>query len=250
MRFVWTVTVTVFCLGVGTCSLSAAGLDEDAAALAEPEPPDQAIGQAAPDFTLARPAAPAPFVLIDDQKPLYPDRYDFKVSVTPASVLSVTGPVVPTPTPLSTALPSTAPPATQPASTAPSSTAPAAWATAQASAEFTRLPVSGQAMYYNPGVMQEVYAYRLHLGQVQPCSACVGYAALLRAGDINRRIWLQWEGGIVEGPFLVIDAAAGQHVDLLLSRNWVVDVDYETALRRDMAGPVPVTILAAPAAAQ
>lgn len=80
--------------------------------------------------------------------------------------------------------------------------------------------------------------------------ACIGYAALLRAGDINRRIWLQWEGGAVEGPFLVIDAAAGQPVDLLLSRSWVVDVDYETALRRGMGGPVPVTILARPAAAQ
>ncbi len=116
--------------------------------------------------------------------------------------------------------------------------------------ERTPLPVGGKAMYYNPGIMQEVYTYRIQLGQIQPCAECVGYVALLRRGDLNRRVWLQWNNGAIEGPFLVIDVAAHHHVTQLLSRGWVVDVDYLTALRRGMAGPVPVTILDAPAPAK
>lgn len=110
------------------------------------------------------------------------------------------------------------------------------------------LPVRGRAMYYNPGIMSEVLSYRLQLNQVQACGDCVGYAALLRAGDINRKVWLQWEDGTVEGPFLVIDVAARHHVPSLLARNWVVDVDYRTAIRRGMNRPLPVTVLAAPPA--
>lgn len=108
------------------------------------------------------------------------------------------------------------------------------------------LPVRGRAMYYNPGIMSEVLSYRLQLNQVQACGNCVGYVALLRAGDLNRKVWLQWDDGTVEGPFLVIDVAARQHVPSLLARNWVADVDYRTAIRRGMNRPLPVTILAAP----
>ena len=112
--------------------------------------------------------------------------------------------------------------------------------------ERTPLPIWGKAMYYNPGIMQEVYHYRLDLGQIQPCGECAGYAALLRQGDLNRRIWLEWSDGRIEGPFLVIDVAARHHIGLLLSRGWVVDVDYDTAMRQRMAGPVPVTVLETP----
>ena len=108
------------------------------------------------------------------------------------------------------------------------------------------LPVHGKAMYYNPGIMDQVLEYRLELGQIAPCPQCVGYVALLNAGDLNRKVWIEWEEGDVEGPFLVIDVAATQHVPLLLARQWVVDVDYATALRRAMDGPVYVRVLDAP----
>lgn len=108
------------------------------------------------------------------------------------------------------------------------------------------LPVSGLAMFYNPNVMQEVLSNRLAMGQVSLCGECVGTVALLRAGDLNRRVWLQWADGTVEGPFLVADVAATQHVEMLLARNWVVDVDNSTAVRRKMAGPVWVTVWGAP----
>ena len=99
-------------------------------------------------------------------------------------------------------------------------------------------------MYYNPGIMQTVLSFRLEVGHVALCQECVGYVALMRREDINRRVWLEWEDGVVEGPFLVIDTAAKQHVASLISRNWVVDVDYETALRRGMNRPLPVTVWA------
>jgi len=108
------------------------------------------------------------------------------------------------------------------------------------------LPITGYATYYNPNIMQQVLNYRLSLGQVSTCNECVGTVALLQAGDINRRIWLQWADGSVEGPFLVIDVAASQHVKMLLARHWVVDVDNRTAVRHGMLGPVLVTVWGSP----
>jgi hypothetical protein len=51
--------------------------------------------------------------------------------------------------------------------------------------------------------------------------------ALLRAGDIGRKVWLQPPGGEPVGPFQVIDCARSQDVQPLLDRNWVVDVSFE-----------------------
>lgn len=110
------------------------------------------------------------------------------------------------------------------------------------------LPAIGKAMYYNPGIMDQVLSYRLALAQVSPCPECVGYAALLRGGDLNRKVWIQWAEGDVEGPFLVIDVAASQHVSSLLARQWVIDVDYATAIRRAMNAPRYVTVLDSPPA--
>lgn len=108
------------------------------------------------------------------------------------------------------------------------------------------LPITGYAMFYNPNVMSEVMNNRLAMGHISPCGECVGNVALLRAGDLNRRVWLQWADGVIEGPFLVVDAAATQHVTQLLARKWVVDVDHGTAVRRKMAGPVMVTVWGSP----
>ncbi len=105
----------------------------------------------------------------------------------------------------------------------------------------TPLPIRGKAMYYNPGVMEQVVTYRLSLGQITPCNECVGYVALLRLGDLNRRVWIQWADN-VEGPFLVVDVAAKQHVGALLRQGWAVDLDYQSAVRRGLDGPEPVTI--------
>lgn len=103
--------------------------------------------------------------------------------------------------------------------------------------------VSGDATYYHPGIFERVVANRLAWGHIEPCAECIGYVALLDAESIGRRVWLQRPGEPVEGPFLVADCAAAGHRAALRARGWVVDVDYETAQRWQMRGPVPVTVL-------
>lgn len=108
--------------------------------------------------------------------------------------------------------------------------------------EASILPVQGMAMYYNPGVFEQVLDFRFKNNHITPCDECIGHVALLRGGDINRRVWLQRENQRMEGPFWVVDAAAFKHIPTLLSRNWVIDVDHNTAMRWRMSGPIPITI--------
>jgi len=97
-------------------------------------------------------------------------------------------------------------------------------------------------------MMEYVTGYRQTQGQLPACPECVGTVALLRAGDIGRKVWLQQVDGERVGPFLVIDCARRQDVDPLLARGWVVDVSYELgqawAMTRPLAG---VTVLEDPA---
>ncbi|MBX2997681.1 MAG: hypothetical protein KF893_04160 [Caldilineaceae bacterium] len=104
-------------------------------------------------------------------------------------------------------------------------------------------------MYYNPGVMDRVLERQIGWGDVTECDECIGRVALLREGDMDRRIWLQRPGYAVEGPFWVVDQAAEQDVPGLVRRNWAVDVDYETAMRWKMRGPIPIIVLADPSQA-
>lgn len=108
------------------------------------------------------------------------------------------------------------------------------------------LPVSGKVMFYNPGIMEIVIENRKKAGDITYCRDCIGFAALLRAGDMDRKIWIQFSDGLIEGPFHVVDTAAPQHVLMLLERGWVADVDYETAMRWRMAGPRFATVLSEP----
>jgi hypothetical protein len=101
----------------------------------------------------------------------------------------------------------------------------------------TPLPASGKAMYYNPGVMEKVVENRLKFKRIEICEECIGRVAMLRFGDVNRKVWLQFYGSHLEGPFHVTDTAATQHVGMLLARDWVLDVDYQTAQRWGMRMP-------------
>ena len=74
--------------------------------------------------------------------------------------------------------------------------------------EQTPLPQTGLATFYAPGMMEHVLDVRDGYGQMLRCPECVGTVALLRAGDIGRKVWLQPPGGEKIGPFLVIDCAA------------------------------------------
>lgn len=113
----------------------------------------------------------------------------------------------------------------------------------------SELPIQGEVTYYVPGLMEWVYEYRLRLNQVPVCDPpeCAGYVALLRPGDLGRKVWLQRPGHEADGPFLVVDYAASEDFERLSERGWVAEVDYMTAWRWAMQGPLQdVQVLPAP----
>lgn len=94
--------------------------------------------------------------------------------------------------------------------------------------------IDGTACYYDPGLMEMVARNRgvsLH--------GFVGGVALDRAGDRGRSVWLQWEKGNIEGPFLSVDCAKRKHVG-----GCVVEVDASVAKRHGFFGVnrVPVRV--------
>ncbi len=113
--------------------------------------------------------------------------------------------------------------------------------------ERSPLPQTGVATHYAQGVMEYVVQYRLDRGEISACPECVGTVAMLRAGDIGRRVWLVPPGGEMVGPFLVVDCARRTDIDDLLARGWVVDLSYSLGqtwgLYRPMDG---YTVLADP----
>ncbi|MCA9870088.1 MAG: hypothetical protein H6649_00280 [Caldilineae bacterium] len=104
----------------------------------------------------------------------------------------------------------------------------------------TPLPARGEVTFYAYDVMERAYHRRLELAQVPYCDkpACVGYIATLRPGDLGRKVWLVRPGLPAEGPFLVVDYAAARDFDRLNQRGVVAEVDYETARRWGMSGPL------------
>ena len=114
--------------------------------------------------------------------------------------------------------------------------------------EQTPLPQTGLATFYASGMMEHVLDVRAGHGQDLRCDECVGTVALLRAGDIGRKVWLQPPDGEKVGPFLVIDCARQEDVWPLVARNWVVDVSFEVGQLWAMDRPLDgVTVLADPA---
>jgi hypothetical protein len=113
----------------------------------------------------------------------------------------------------------------------------------------TPLPARGEVTFYGPDVMERVYHRRLELAQVPYCDkpACVGYVATLRPGDLGRKVWLAVPGRPVEGPFLVVDFASTKDFERLRRRGLIAEIDYQTAQRWSMAGPLQgVVMLAQP----
>jgi hypothetical protein len=106
------------------------------------------------------------------------------------------------------------------------------------------LLIAGSATYYNPGIMDQVYANRLAWGQVEPCGECVGMVALIDAERIGERVWLSFDGGSSHvGPMLVVDCATAGHREALLARGWAVDVGWDTWQRLGLPKmPVPVQV--------
>jgi len=93
--------------------------------------------------------------------------------------------------------------------------------------------IIGLATYYNPGVMDTVRANRN-----LECTDCIGYVATLDCNALGSLVWLQRPGYNSEGPYMISDCAHSKHASNLSARAWVVDVDWETAVRWDMHAPI------------
>ena len=96
--------------------------------------------------------------------------------------------------------------------------------------------IYGDATFYAPGVMTEVLANRIAWGHVQPCPECIGMVALADCGQLGARAWIIGPRGM-EGQFLVTDCGT------FLTPGRVAEVDWDTAQRWGMRGPVEVIVL-------
>jgi hypothetical protein len=107
--------------------------------------------------------------------------------------------------------------------------------------------LEGVATYYAEGVMAHVAVHRGEIPDPALYPAfladrgLVGAVALNRAGDLGRAVWLDGPQGI-EGPFLVLDCAQRDHYEDREARGHIVEVDWATAQRWGMAGPVAVDV--------
>lgn len=90
----------------------------------------------------------------------------------------------------------------------------------------------GWLTFYAPEPMRHVYERRLGWGQVRPCPACIGMVAVTDCDRIGDKLWVQGPQGW-EGPFLVVDCG------LFRTPGRIAEVDYATALRWGMRGPIP-----------
>ena len=100
--------------------------------------------------------------------------------------------------------------------------------------------LEGKATHYSAEKMAATLAYRR-----VSLAGYVGPVVLNRRGDLWRKVWLEWEDGLVEGPFLVVDCAQrGVHYEERVRKGLVVEVSEEQAARRGFAwwGPVPVRV--------
>lgn len=113
------------------------------------------------------------------------------------------------------------------------------------------MSMSGCAAYYGIGVMEKT---ALNMGYIDEADSdayyewlesegYIGAVAVYRLGDRGKDVYILWPDGIIDGPYKSIDVVAEHHYDLGLDKNRVIDVDYETAVRHDMRGPVSVTIV-------
>jgi len=95
----------------------------------------------------------------------------------------------------------------------------------------------GWATFYSPNVMERVAEYR-----GLSCADCVGYAAMIDPEWIGQRVWIGRPGQRSEGPFLVVDCGKEEYRAAQKARGLVAEVDFETARRWKMRGPIIVRV--------
>jgi len=103
----------------------------------------------------------------------------------------------------------------------------------------------GHIAYYSQGVMESVVAVRQAGWTAGPLPAdlppVVGFVARPRCDEIGRLVWLLWDDGDLEGPFLVADCAnqVEGHYTRMVRRGIVAEVDWNTVTRRGIRGLGP-----------
>ena len=97
---------------------------------------------------------------------------------------------------------------------------------------FTPAPeyMEGNAVWYSPQLMEATAIYR--------GLSLKGYldgVSLMSPADIGKTVWINHPDLGWEGPYLVVDCAQQNHMyGVLVSRDEVVEVGYETAMRWGM----------------
>jgi len=125
------------------------------------------------------------------------------------------------------------------------------FALAMASSWLTKtqdIAIEGQAKFYSPDIMPRVAVNRGFIDDPSEYGAWLkeegvdGAAALMRVGDIGRKFTIVWENG-TRTRHIAIDCADFKHYSRRLELGDVVEVDWATAQRMGMQGPVPVKIV-------
>lgn len=101
--------------------------------------------------------------------------------------------------------------------------------------------IQGQATYYAPGLMQ-----RVAINRQMDLTGHIAGVALNRSGDLGRTVWIEWDDGSIDGPFMVVDCAQrGDHFERRERQGYVVEVPAWVARLRGFygVGPVPATVL-------
>lgn len=115
---------------------------------------------------------------------------------------------------------------------------------------YTEVPaISGCAAYYAEGRMESTAVVLGHIDKTSEYkkwladSGYIGAVAVYRLGDKGRDVHILWPDGTIDGPYLAIDVVARNHYSLAVDKNRVVDIDYSTAEKYSMRGPIAVTII-------
>ena len=110
----------------------------------------------------------------------------------------------------------------------------------------TPLPITGEATYYGKGVFEKVVSNRIRWGQIElnSCPHCQGYVAMLRPVDMGRKVCVRIHKRIW-GPYLVVDVATDHDRANLISRGWVLDVQWEVWFEqwKQPRRPINVTVV-------
>ena len=101
--------------------------------------------------------------------------------------------------------------------------------------------LEGKATYMAPGIMEQVA-----INRELDLSGHIAGVALNRSGDLGRTVWIEWEDGSIDGPFMVVDCAQrGSHFERREQRSYVVEVPAWVARLRGFygVGPKPARVL-------